>query len=303
MKCLSPILLRNRGTQLKDGTYTSDYSQTTQYVEVPCGKCYNCLARKRNQWFCRISQEIKYSDSVHFVTLTYSDDAWLGNLTKNTGEKLDPLPYSIDKSHLQLFFKRLRKLHKFRYFAVGEYGSESLRPHYHIILFNYPKERVYEDIQACWYYGMIDVSDDINPGVINYTVKYIVNGQDDRLTDEQQKNFMLCSKAPAIGYSFLEDYRNIASIENNPDGRIRDEYGNSFSMPRYYKDKTINADPLLKLRNKQLNQIYDYKQEQQEHKLKFKQRDQYFKYKSDETRLSMERLSSLRKQYKKNDKL
>lgn len=60
----------------------------------------------------------------YFITLTYSE--------KNIPENM-----SLEKSHLQKFFKRLRKqlTSKVRYFAVGEYGTKKGRPHYHVILF------------------------------------------------------------------------------------------------------------------------------------------------------------------------
>ena len=63
---------------------------------------------------------------------------------------------------IQLFFKRLRtKLdrrgisHNLRYIAVSEYGHWSKRPHYHIILWNFPDnfETAYSRltlIESCW---------------------------------------------------------------------------------------------------------------------------------------------------------
>jgi hypothetical protein len=61
-----------------------------------------------------------------FITLTYSNE----NL---------PSDRSIHKSHVQKFIKRLRKNtgKKIRYFACGEYGSKTGRPHYHAIIFGY----------------------------------------------------------------------------------------------------------------------------------------------------------------------
>jgi hypothetical protein len=59
-----------------------------------------------------------------FLTLTYADEFL-------------PEKGNLCKKDLQKFLKRLR-YHlgkKFRYFAIGEYGSKTYRPHYHIILF------------------------------------------------------------------------------------------------------------------------------------------------------------------------
>lgn len=70
-------------------------------------------------------QEASYWDASCFLTLTYND----GNL---------PVDLGLHKRDLQLFFKRLRKdieNKKIKYFACGEYGERSSRPHYHAIIF------------------------------------------------------------------------------------------------------------------------------------------------------------------------
>jgi len=61
-----------------------------------------------------------------FVPLTYSE------------EEL-PSDGSLRPRHLQLFFKRLRKLSSVRFYGVGEYGDQTWRPHYHAALFGYPE--------------------------------------------------------------------------------------------------------------------------------------------------------------------
>lgn len=69
--------------------------------------------------------EAKLHTENAFLTLTYDDE----HVPKNG---------SVNPRHLQLFMKRLRKKQPFRYFAVGEYGPQTLRPHYHAILFGFP---------------------------------------------------------------------------------------------------------------------------------------------------------------------
>lgn len=67
-----------------------------------------------------------YEDNT-FATLSYDDEHL-------------PQDLSVSKREVQLFMKRLRKNNDrdIRYFAVGEYGSQTMRPHYHLVLFNYP---------------------------------------------------------------------------------------------------------------------------------------------------------------------
>ena len=124
--CLAPITLwRNYATM--------DNKKTDI---VPCGKCPKCLKRKQNAWAFRLQCQTRVSISSAFITLTYED------------EKL-PLSYNglpnLDKTHVQKFLKRLRKASpkssnelSIKYYACGEYGTRTHRPHYHMIAFNIP---------------------------------------------------------------------------------------------------------------------------------------------------------------------
>ncbi len=69
--------------------------------------------------------EIGYHQSSIFLTITYDDD----HIPENQ---------SLKKSDLQNFFKRLRKWYypqRLKYYATGEYGEKTHRPHYHAIIF------------------------------------------------------------------------------------------------------------------------------------------------------------------------
>ena len=101
-------------------------------VFVDCGKCAACRANKANEWALRVSHEMQYCDGVGcFLTLTYDNQ----HLPIKSG-----VPTLIKKD-LQDFVKRLRRYLDYRglppiraYFAAGEYGKRTLRPHYHILI-------------------------------------------------------------------------------------------------------------------------------------------------------------------------
>lgn len=63
--------------------------------------------------------------------------------------------------HLQLFIKRFRKYvstnynEKIRYYAIGEYGVQSLRPHWHILFF-YSSFELARDFENVLYFGTKD---------------------------------------------------------------------------------------------------------------------------------------------------
>lgn len=71
----------------------------------------------------RMMNEAQLHDQNCFITLTYNDE----NL---------PEFGTLQKPHLQDFFKRLRKQRgSFRYYACGEYGEDTDRAHYHACIF------------------------------------------------------------------------------------------------------------------------------------------------------------------------
>jgi len=100
-----------------------------EHIPFPCGKCPPCKKRRTSGWSFRLVKEGERSLSALFITLTY--DTEYVPITSNGY-------MSLDIKDLQKFFKRLRKLtnEKLKYYAVGEYGSTKMRPHYHIILYN-----------------------------------------------------------------------------------------------------------------------------------------------------------------------
>lgn len=107
-------------------------------IQIPCGKCIGCRLEYSRQWANRCMLELQDHESAYFVTLTYND----GNLPKtwytdsDTGEAFQAA--TLVKRDVQLFMKRLRKAfddQHIRFYCAGEYGDESMRPHYHLILF------------------------------------------------------------------------------------------------------------------------------------------------------------------------
>ena len=148
--------------------------------------------------------EFDYHKKGVFVTLTYSN------------EYLPP-HYSLRKKDLQLFFKRLRKhftLSKIKYYASGEYGEETHRPHYHAVIFGIsPIEyrKIQEDRQV-WHHGHVDIGYSVDQKSASYTAKYAAK----RLGNQQdwhprQKPFQLCSQG--IGKQYALD--NAEELKKN----------------------------------------------------------------------------------------
>lgn len=188
---------------------------------VPCGKCLCCLVNKRNDWSFRLMQEYRKSVTASFLTLTYHHAPSQG----------------VSKRHVQLFLKRLRKKtgQGLRYFAVGEYGEKTQRPHYHILLFNYKDEKF---VRSSWTYngkslGILHFGK-VTEASIMYTTKYVIQRaawQDKTRTPP----FTLMSRAYGIGGQYLSD--QVVSWHRRNKFNYILQRGKKYRLPRYYKDK------------------------------------------------------------------
>lgn len=111
-------------------------------VQVPCGKCIQCRLSYSRDWANRCMAELKTNPDAIFLTLTYDDDSltFAPFADVETGT-VDLRPCLVPRD-LQLFLKRLRIrcqrdgiADELRFYACGEYGETTLRPHYHLIIF------------------------------------------------------------------------------------------------------------------------------------------------------------------------
>ena len=115
-----------------------------QQIRVPCGVCRACRIRRATDWTIRITNDLArdYDHRGMFITLTYNDNSVPLNYKPLNREGAFKLPYTLNKKHLQNFFKNLRMTlqrtyndkTKIKYYACGEYGEKTFRPHYHAIV-------------------------------------------------------------------------------------------------------------------------------------------------------------------------
>lgn len=152
---------------------------TENYTEmkIPCGNCVGCKLDNANTWATRILLESKDHKTNSFITLTYDNEHL--NINKNH--------MTLCKKDIQDFIKRLR-FHKGKlsYFACGEYGGQTHRPHAHLIVFGYrPKDLKLQKISATenpmftseelskiWGKGFVCVQD-VNYKTACYTARYV----------------------------------------------------------------------------------------------------------------------------------
>lgn len=213
--------------------YTPFYikKETGGVIPVPCGKCKPCRGRRLNGWAFRLLEEEKICNSANFITLTY------GTTHIPITERGS---LSLCKRDVQLFIKRLRKKHdganivgSIKYYAVGEYGSTTVRPHYHILLFN----AKIEFISDAWGLGHVHYGK-VTPASIRYTLDYMSKPKTVPAFDgdDREPEFSLMSKR--LGASYLSE----KMINWHHEDMLNRSYcnlldGKKVAMPRYYKER------------------------------------------------------------------
>lgn len=199
--------------------------------EVPCGKCFECVKRRRNDWYIRCLIESRFRKFTYFGLLTYAE-----------------VGQSLVKRDIQLFLKRFRSYgYSISYLIAGEHGEKKDRPHWHCLFFS-NTAICYAHVAKAWRGGYESDEGRNKAGwirfepirsarSIRYTVKYLYkyDGLDPRFE-------LMISKNPAIGFSFLVNHRSFLerkSVEFTVDGRAT-------AMPRYYKRKFFDDYPDIK---------------------------------------------------------
>lgn len=151
-----------------------------------CGGCMPCLINRRRMWTSRILLESRLHEFSSMVTLTYSEDF---------------VPEELRPRDLQLFLKRLRKAYvrPLRFFAVGEYGDKTLRPHFHLALFGFSVlDRHFLD--SAWRFGFNHCAE-LNEKTAAYVAGYVTKkfGPVDERLKGKQPEFIRMSNRPGIG--------------------------------------------------------------------------------------------------------
>lgn len=207
--------------------------------------------------------EAALHEKTLWTTLTYNDDYLPKSYTDpNTGECFESFAdnfSTLNPDDLTLFFKRVRKAlppRSLRYFAAGEYGENTLRPHYHLCIFGHGEE-ILPLLQSSWSspftkepYGMVDR---INHGPITkqnarYTAKYTIKkltAPDDPRLEGRYPEYPSFSKG--IGLEFATRF---AAALNTPSGlnhiktvgdiprRVRHD-GQWWPIDRYLREKIL----------------------------------------------------------------
>lgn len=257
MPCFHPLMgfrfVKKDGTRSRPffGGNVQELKQlgSVEPVQVPCGRCIGCRLEKSRMWAMRCVHEAKQYEHNSFITLTYDKEHC-------------PPDYSLKKRDFQLFMKRLRKAYsdkKIRFFACGEYGEKTFRPHYHAILFNHQFDDEEEQIRMTesgpkkvlvspkltqlWGQGITSTGE-MTFNSAAYVARYClkkINGPDaDSYYFGREPEFSLMSRMPGIGANYF--IRNKQDIYSNDFCVIR---GKKCAPPPYYDRLLEKVDKVL----------------------------------------------------------
>lgn len=241
LRCMRPIRVEHNGF----------------YFHVGCGKCAVCRKKRSNEWYVRLVEESKQHVCNLFITLTYDDD----HLNYFNGTPC------LVKRDVQLFMKRFRKhlyelygIKNLKYFLVGEYGPDTLRPHYHALIFGLPAKwnfvrnfDINTQLLKIWQKGFVRVGK-LNDQRIKYCAKYCTYAT--TLPDKYKlkeiidnkghviKNplrvFTCCSKYIGIGFLTIKMINYYKSSRN----LLYKTNGYDYPLPRYYREKIFTREEM-----------------------------------------------------------
>ncbi|ALS03690.1 VP4 [Gokushovirus WZ-2015a] len=258
MPCLKPIEVPKRGfVDLR--------------VTVACGQCIGCRIDRTQDWATRITHEASLHDLNVFLTLTYDDDHL-------------PPGGSLVKKDFQDFMKRLRFQHegRIRYFACGEYGDQTERPHYHAIIFgadfadkrahskNDQGDQLYTSdlLDSLWGKGKCFIGS-VSIESAHYVAKYCIKKVNGQLAaghyGARSPEFALMSLKPGIGAGWFDRY----SGDVYPSDFVVLK-GRKRSPPRYYDNmlEDIDAKLLQVLKKDRLKAAQKHRADQTPSRLK-----------------------------------
>ncbi len=259
MSCNKPIdawqyTQKSKSQSLQFGT--APHGELTKEMQISCRQCKGCLIDRSIMWAIRMMHESSLHEHNQFITLSYDQD----NIPEN---------YGLHKRDHQLFMKRLRrhfKNTKIRYFVCGEYGEETSRPHYHLILFNLPltdlvpwsekkdhKTYTSQIINKIWAKGNCIIGESVTPQTCAYVSNYMLKELRSKnwktkfaITDpttgeyhERIPPYQSMSRRPGLAADWYKNF----STDVFPDDFIVVE-GNKRPTPTYYLNllKAENPD-------------------------------------------------------------
>lgn len=215
---------------------------TREYIPIPCSKCEECRLEQARDRAQRCFHELLTAKTGVFVTLTYDDDhlpkcgvfePHAKQFVINLRNKLDPLGIKI------------------RTYGCAEYGDQTKRAHYHLLIFGYdfPDKTEWalrghdhgqgnmsyrsQLLEECWGLGHAELGE-LTEASASYVARYTQkkakkNGNE--VPDGQNPERSVCvSRRPGLGFDFFERFnKHFYAIDSHITST-----GKQVKVSRYY---------------------------------------------------------------------
>lgn len=200
------------------------YVRGWRVVMIPCATCHGCIQAHAQAWAFRCHLEATRTPHNAFATLTFDEEH---------------VPFTLDWNRDGVpFLKSLRQRAAIplRFFASGEYGERTARPHYHFLLFGLSALGAKHQamVQDSWKNGQIRL-DPVTPARVAYVAGYTAKKIDDRFQsiahcdpttgEAWQPPFIQMSRRPGLG-SHAKQHTNSWRL-------FAIHQGNKLPVPRY----------------------------------------------------------------------
>lgn len=205
MLCTQPFVRDPSGKVFK----LFDKEMTYRGIPFSCGHCLACRKLRQKKWTLRLILESMChpQENIRFVTLTYDDDHLIYEIFGHR-----PILWLHD---IQTYIKRLRYyVPELRYFVGAEYGTQTDRPHYHLILYGFPPI-LDKYVSKLWYRGKANslgfayIGHDASDAALQYTAGYVAKKSKTSIFRPKEfREFSLQSRKPALGIPALETIKN-----------------------------------------------------------------------------------------------
>lgn len=229
-----------------------------------CGYCHACRINYTSMWTLRCLYELADWDCASFITLTYDDL----HIPKDMSLKPDDLK-NFWKLLRENLYKEYGVRRKIKYYACGEYGEKTKRPHYHAIVFGLDsysdKDRqILSDTWKNCEPWLFDKNRGDNSAMlpvcredIAYTCGYVqkkLNGE--MASKEYGDNIRPFSRSSQkLGLNFA-----IANSDRLKSNGFTYLNGHKIAVPRYFREKLgVTQEELLSLKSKKT--VADYENE------------------------------------------
>lgn len=279
-----------------DGDHRLDWSKDWKWaklldnetvVNIPCRNCVGCRMAQAREWSVRCFHEAllhtkNSTDPVSSIT-TKIPNSCVVTLTYRDEDLPDGS--LLDHEDFQLFMKRLRERRRaheiknglqakpIRFYMAGEYGSKTLRPHFHSIIFSETFDDRYteqsrdgqtnqmsHELNDLWGKGRATV-DTMSFAGAAYVAGYVAKKQDpksiqhysSRYTETVDEDgchtftpiapeYHTMSKKPGLGHDWILQPQNMARVYENDCIEISNW---RFHPPKYYDALLKKHRPFL----------------------------------------------------------